>query len=1025
MSLLSNFFKAFEPQKPITQPSNITEETRRPYPQFNAFRPFVIDELVRRKNQFPTATKAPFVRFTSCKQDAQSQKQKYAFFTLGLHGFKNEDLNIFDVTYGGKQDIVGYAYELGTGQKKLIAADNLTMAAIPKPVTTELGEAVTQTVQKQRDLLKAESSKLFALGTHPIPGVTNIHLQRRGLGTPLIATVQWTCYNRAQLEFLRHHFMTAGGYVVLEWGQNFSDKSVNKILDFTDINSIKTELANCITEGRKRIIDHWIKPNNGNYDLMVGFIGQFTVDFDPETNIYNCSTTVYSVGEQMWGLSSFLTVVNKEDPNASKSTRKPTSFHEFFEYEQTFDQLINQSASNNKYVAPYRASWDKGGTANVATPNGFNANGQDYRFVSWNFLVEVIIPEMLSIFDDENIKNDLKKFLDFKQGNEDVWVGDNPQLKSTNPDVMVIVRSTLTTNTAFAGIGNFDDDPAGGGYRGKLGRGVWLNAAVIREAFRGTNNFQQAMMTLLLRINDATSNYWKLMMFYDEETTTYRIVDEGHTDNRNFPILYKFNHGAKGELLNITFDSAFPPELISQMALFAKFKTQSPEKQQQLLRDYPSIGTTSTFMFSLNWTNLEDILDTELQRRRDTSTTSPVVSPVQIVTNTTGKNADTLSAAARLVPVSTTNQGAFTTVTTLQAGNPFNQTQPPPTMLVRNGVSAVPNKTAITLYQKMLPFKHIIDSTGAKYGIDPDLIRAVIARENPGLELTATREEPHINDRSVGLMQLLTKTASSVAGRQVESWELARPDTNIDLGTKYLADNIRAHNGDVEAGVSAYNNGSGKRAQKDTFGYVIQHKPEVKIDVPAGKFFNYPYVDSVMKKYEMFKSLSGTTSTPVATPQAQPTPTPVPTTPVMVAPTGQQYVAQPPTADDEAQKKHKDEIAGRFGDVIVNYIELSPSSMVGRITRDGHEKYPHVPNSFVCPFPTTTAITLETVGIGGISVSDGFFVDKLPYIFEQYGCFQVTAVDEVVSPDGWKTRISGYFKLVWMNGEGPLPIPVG
>jgi soluble lytic murein transglycosylase-like protein len=1031
MSFFGNILNSihfFEPQKPTQEPPK-ADDARRPYPQFNSFRSFVINELMRRKRNYPTAIKSPFVRFTSCKQDTT---QKYAFFSMGLHGFKKEDLNIFDQTYGTNRDIVGYAHELGNGNKKLISADQLTAAALPPIITNEMTGAAAG-IQKQRDALKKQSSDIFAKGTHPIPGVTNIQLQRRGLGTPLIATVQWTCYNRAQLEFLRHHFMTAGGYVVLEWGQNFSDGTQHKLLNFSDIDGTKNELATCINKGRSHIIQNWIKPNNGNYDFMVGYVGNFTVQLDPQTNIYTCSTTIYSVGEQMWGLSSFLTTVNKEDPDTSNNSRKSTNFHEFFAYGKEYDNLMNNSSDKHEFVAPYRASWNKTGTDKVAV-NGTVANGEDYRFVSWAFFVEVVLPQLLSILDDAGVKEDLKKFLDFAQGNEDAWVGDNPELKSTDPETLILVRSNITSDPAFAGIGNFDG-PDGRGYRGKLTQGVWINAAAIRESFKGTNSFQQAMYTLLSRMNRAVADYWKLQMFYDEETHTYKIVDEGHIDNANFPTLYKFNHGTEGELLNISFDSAFPPELITQMALFAKFKTEKYEDQQKLLAKYPSIGTTSTFMFSLNWTNLEDILDTELQRRRTIAPASPVA-PVDQTIKAAPEKKDTPTASPasqKLVPVSGNTQGMFTQVSNLAAGNPSNSPfVNPPTMVTRASVAAVPNATVIQLATKMAAFKTAIDTAAAKHHVDPDLIRAVISRENPDLKVNAEREERHINDKSVGLMQLLTSTASGLAGRRVEAAELYDPAFNIDLGTKYLAENIAGHRGEVEAGVSAYNNGSGMRAPKDTAGYVIQHEPRVTIDVRAGQFYNYPYVDSVMKRYAMFRALSlkppidSAVIPPVALPTPQAVPNPVPTTPVVVSAVTGAPIPQSTSTDEKAEQDAKaNDIKNRFGDVLVRYIELSPSAMTGRITRNGHINYPRFPNSFVCPFPTTTSITLELVGIGGISVSDGFFVDKLPYIFEQYGCFQVTSVDEVVSPEGWTTRISGYFKLVWMNGEGPAPIPVG
>ena len=87
----------------------VVKINRKPYPNFNAFRPFVISELQRRKYSYPTPISAPFVRMTSCKYDPE---KNFIFFTLGLHGFNSQDVNIFDATYGNGRDIVGYAYDL-------------------------------------------------------------------------------------------------------------------------------------------------------------------------------------------------------------------------------------------------------------------------------------------------------------------------------------------------------------------------------------------------------------------------------------------------------------------------------------------------------------------------------------------------------------------------------------------------------------------------------------------------------------------------------------------------------------------------------------------------------------------------------------------------------------------------------------------------------------------------------------------------------------------------------------------------
>lgn len=138
------------------------------------------------------------------------------------------------------------------------------------------------------------------------------------------------------------------------------------------------------------------------------------------------------------------------------------------------------------------------------------------------------------------------------------------------------------------------------------------------------------------------------------------------------------------------------------------------------------------------------------------------------------------------------------------------------------------------------------------------LVMGMIAVES-GFKATAYRAEPAINDASRGLMQILLRTAQAV-GFKGEANALYDPATNVRYGMSYLRDSIRAHGGDVWAGVSAYNNGSGKRATRD-----LQTCAWRKADgscgeyfnIKAGQFLNQPYVDKVMAKAALFGYTGG------------------------------------------------------------------------------------------------------------------------------------------------------------------------
>jgi len=100
-----------------------------------------------------------------------------------------------------------------------------------------------------------------------------------------------------------------------------------------------------------------------------------------------------------------------------------------------------------------------------------------------------------------------------------------------------------------------------------------------------------------------------------------------------------------------------------------------------------------------------------------------------------------------------------------------------------------------------LAFWSIVQPQGDRLGIDPLLVEALMRQES----LFDPQARSHANAR--GVMQLLPSTAKAVAGDSDSEPDLYHPETNIDLGTRYLRNLLVRFDFDPLKALAAYNGG--------------------------------------------------------------------------------------------------------------------------------------------------------------------------------------------------------------------------
>lgn len=168
-------------------------------------------------------------------------------------------------------------------------------------------------------------------GYRPMPGINSVTIETQGrLGSVRAATIQFRCWDKAQLDVIDALYFKLGYTMFLEWGHtyfypSFETKIQNRTFqpgkvastEFFSIDPFDDNLKGNKEEIYRRIAQN-SRDSEGNYDAMLGMATNFTFTYNQEGG-YDCTLKIIALGY----LADYIKINNPEGlPNLLKTEIK-------------------------------------------------------------------------------------------------------------------------------------------------------------------------------------------------------------------------------------------------------------------------------------------------------------------------------------------------------------------------------------------------------------------------------------------------------------------------------------------------------------------------------------------------------------------------------------------------------------------------------------------------------------------------------------------------------------------------------
>ena len=249
------------------------------------------------------------------------------------------------------------------------------------------------------------------------------------------ATVEWTCFSKAQLEYMTPYFLVPGITCILEWGWNHFNPT--SLLNLSDIKDLKDKFNNPYPLYTENILN-----SNGNYDVIFGIITHF--EWSVEGTKIKCKTEISSKDRIYAGISMDANVETQNGIVPKKGEPPVNSlcnamnffgktFLQFKDILSTKSDVPTGLKTLKSYLeSRHKDNWQEyfygvfyGRTRNTPI-NIRNTRGLGTAF-GGGFQSINSSPEITSLLSPKNVSNLLEEAntdrdFDFKNGGKDLWV---------------------------------------------------------------------------------------------------------------------------------------------------------------------------------------------------------------------------------------------------------------------------------------------------------------------------------------------------------------------------------------------------------------------------------------------------------------------------------------------------------------------------------------------------------------------------------------------------------------------------